>query len=183
MGRGTANMKGKTKCVILCAVVIFIGFLSTVFSNELVKPNSITCQWRKELQVILCQRHHRGWFGIENTEFEFLDANVEEYTTTNGEDDYEAYRLFLNTDIGRIDVYDYDRDLDRDYADAAQFQAQLVKSGNPFLFFTYENDLLKNLILFFCRVCMVAIFLLFITGNTKWRIRKRCPFIRIRIKR
>jgi|ERR671933_2021576 hypothetical protein len=168
--------------IILRVILLFavIGLLRPTLGNQLIKPNSITCRWQRDLQVILCQRYHRGWFRPENTEFELRDANVEKYTATNGDDDYDAYRLFLNTDIGRIDVYDYDRDRNRADADAAQFQALLVRrSGNRFLFFTYADDRLKNLILFFCG----AILLLFMTGSTEWRIRVRCPFINPRIKR
>lgn len=127
-----------------------VAVLTRDWYRYLVEPNSITCQWQRKLQVILCQRRHKGWLRIENTEFEFLDVNVEEYTTTNGEDDYKAYNLFLNTDIGRIDVYDYDRDRDRAYADAAQFQTRLVKGGNPFLFFTFDSSAAMLLELYLC---------------------------------
>lgn len=137
------------------------------------KVHVISCQ-RKSREVI-CQNQRVGIFGnsLEVIEFKLISPGVEDYPHSDGA---SSYRLYLETDIGKVDLEDYGGHFERANQDAARFKSLLTNDEETAISLKYGNGLLKNLLVFLIGgVSFYPIFLILVTvliEMPKWIFRK-----------
>ena len=117
--------------------LFFLLFVSSASAFFLAGNSvSLTCN-SLERHYVKCQQTSFKSYGLRSESmpsFRVRGVEVEEYTDRDSEgNEYDAYKLYLDTGSERIYFYEYGRDFESAYADRERILDLLIGIGEPSL--------------------------------------------------
>jgi len=132
--------------VLLSGYLHYRFIIEPFYLSDHGKVHIINCQ-QKDGEAT-CQNRRTGILrrSFETEEFKLIDSSVEDYFYDDG---HSSYRLYLETDAGKVELEDYGGRLDQANEDADRFKSLLTDDRETSVSLKYGNGLIKNLMLLF----------------------------------